>query len=40
MKIATWNVNSITVRLPHVLDWLEENQTRCPLPAGDEVYRR
>jgi exodeoxyribonuclease-3 len=23
MKIATWNVNSITVRLPHVLDWLK-----------------
>ncbi len=26
MKIATWNVNSITVRLPHVLDWLEANK--------------
>lgn len=26
MKIATWNVNSITVRLPHVLDWLEGNE--------------
>lgn len=23
MKIATWNVNSIKVRLPHVLSWLE-----------------
>jgi len=23
MKIATWNVNSIKVRLPHVLAWLE-----------------
>lgn len=23
MKIATWNVNSLNVRLPHVLDWLE-----------------
>lgn len=22
MKIATWNINSINVRLPHVLDWL------------------
>jgi exodeoxyribonuclease-3 len=22
MKLATWNVNSIRVRLPHVLDWL------------------
>lgn len=26
MKIATWNVNSIGVRLPHVLDWLEGNR--------------
>jgi exodeoxyribonuclease-3 len=25
MKIATWNVNSLTVRLPMVLDWLEAN---------------
>jgi exodeoxyribonuclease-3 len=25
MKLATWNVNSLTVRLPHVLDWLAEN---------------
>jgi len=25
MKIATWNVNSLNVRLPHVLKWLEEN---------------
>jgi len=24
MKIATWNVNSLRVRLPHVLDWLEK----------------
>ena len=23
VKIATWNVNSIKVRLPHVLSWLE-----------------
>ena len=22
MKIATWNVNSLRVRLPHLLDWL------------------
>jgi Endonuclease/Exonuclease/phosphatase family len=22
LKIATWNVNSLKVRLPHVLDWL------------------
>lgn len=25
-KLATWNVNSLTVRLPHVLDWLAANQ--------------
>lgn len=26
MKIATWNVNSLKVRLPHVLDWLAGQQ--------------
>ena len=26
MKLATWNVNSLNVRLPHVLDWLRDNQ--------------
>jgi len=26
MKFATWNVNSLNVRLPHVLDWLAANQ--------------
>jgi len=44
MKIATWNVNSITVRLPQVLEWLEENQpdilclqeSKCP----DEKFPR
>jgi exodeoxyribonuclease-3 len=25
MKFATWNVNSLTVRLPQVLDWLAAN---------------
>jgi exodeoxyribonuclease III len=25
MQIATWNVNSLRVRLPHVLDWLKAN---------------
>jgi exodeoxyribonuclease-3 len=25
MKIATWNVNSLKVRLPHVLEWLTAN---------------
>ena len=26
MKLATWNVNSLRVRLPHVLDWLAKYQ--------------
>jgi exodeoxyribonuclease-3 len=25
MKLATWNVNSLTARLPHVLTWLQAN---------------
>jgi exodeoxyribonuclease-3 len=25
MKIATWNVNSMKVRLPHVIEWLSAN---------------
>ncbi len=25
MQIATWNVNSLTVRLPQVLQWLQDN---------------
>jgi exodeoxyribonuclease-3 len=25
MKIASWNVNSLRVRLPHLLDWLQAN---------------
>ena len=25
MKIATWNVNSLNVRLPHVQEWMEAN---------------
>jgi len=25
MKLATWNVNSLTVRLPQLLDWLSAN---------------
>ncbi|MGH9578676.1 MAG: exodeoxyribonuclease III, partial [Terriglobales bacterium] len=24
MRLATWNVNSLKVRLPHLLDWLAE----------------
>src|SRR5437588_11843440 len=26
MRLATWNVNSLTVRLPHLLDWLASAQ--------------
>jgi exodeoxyribonuclease-3 len=26
MKIATWNVNSLTVRLPQVIDWLKAQE--------------
>jgi len=25
MRLATWNVNSLTVRLPHVINWLKQN---------------
>src|SRR5688572_10907403 len=25
VKLATWNVNSLRVRLPHLLDWLAAN---------------
>jgi exodeoxyribonuclease III len=27
MKLATWNVNSLRVRLAHVLEWLEQTET-------------
>jgi exodeoxyribonuclease-3 len=26
MKLATWNINSLKVRLPQVLDWLQQHQ--------------
>lgn len=26
MRLATWNVNSLRVRLPHLLDWLKDAQ--------------
>jgi len=46
LKIATWNVNSLRVRLPHLLDWLAANspdamclqETKCEdatFPADD-----
>lgn len=41
LKIATWNVNSLRVRLPHLLDWLAANapdamclqETKCDAAA-------
>ncbi|HMT03292.1 MAG TPA: exodeoxyribonuclease III [Burkholderiales bacterium] len=35
MKIATWNVNSLKVRLPQVLDWLKYSQ--CDVLALQEL---
>ena len=26
MKLATWNINSLKIRLPHVLGWLAEQR--------------
>lgn len=42
MKIATWNVNSLAVRLPQVLDWLAANpvEVLClqELKLSDEKF--
>ena len=35
MKFASWNVNSLKVRLPHVLDWL--SHTKVDLLALQET---
>jgi exodeoxyribonuclease-3 len=35
MQIATWNVNSLKVRLPQVLDWLQS--TNCDVLALQEL---
>lgn len=35
LKIATWNVNSIKVRLPQVLNWLKD--TNCDILALQEL---
>ncbi len=29
MKLATWNVNSLKVRLPHLLEWLDRTRPDC-----------
>jgi len=33
MKLATWNVNSLSVRLPQVLDWLQQQANEHPIDA-------
>ncbi len=42
MKIATWNVNSLTIRLPQVLDWLAANPVEAlclqELKMSDEKF--
>ncbi len=42
MKLATWNVNSLKVRLPHVMQWLETSQTDIlclqELKITDDVF--
>jgi exodeoxyribonuclease-3 len=35
MKLATWNVNSLTVRLPQVIDWLKAQESLGPEHAID-----
>ncbi len=48
MKMATWNVNSLKVRLPHVLEWLNKEapdclclqETKCPDPDFPEAEFR
>lgn len=31
VRIASWNVNSLNVRLPHVLQWLNETRAEAPI---------
>ena len=33
MKLATWNVNSLSVRLPQVLDWLQQQAAEQVIDA-------
>lgn len=41
MKLATWNVNSLNVRLPHVLDWLafEQPDVLCLQETKQENHK-
>lgn len=42
MKLATWNINSLKVRLPQVLDWLDQNPVDAlclqELKLADEYF--
>ena len=38
--LATWNVNSLNVRLPRLLDWLAAHAPRRRLPAGNQARGR
>ena len=40
MRLATWNVNSLTARLPRVTEWIEAQRARRALHAGDQADRR
>ena len=40
MRVVTWNVNSLKVRMPRVLELLEQHQPDVALPAGDQVQPR
>ena len=43
IKLATWNVNSLSVRLPQVVDWLAANPVDAlclqELKLTDEKFR-
>jgi exodeoxyribonuclease III len=39
LAVASWNVNSLRVRLPHLLDWLRR-RARRGRPAGDQARGR
>ena len=39
MQIVTWNVNSLRVRLPQLLDWLGRQPARHRRAAGDQGAR-
>ena len=40
LRLATWNVNSLTARLPRVEEWIGYAQPDVAVPAGDEAVGR